>query len=388
MIALRARRVLVDGIAREGWWVSIAGERIADVGPEPARGARQIDLGEVDLVPGFIDLHSDCLDKLVHPRPTANLPLEAALFELDAMLVAHGITTNFLCIAFEEDARKHRSEEHGVAIASALGAVHASLRCDNKIHVRVDVCGDVIGTARRVASSGHVWLMSYMDHTPGTGQYPDLQVWREQYISVARATEEEIDQKLALRRERQQMGDVMRERVAQIVSDNGLVLASHDDDSVAAVARAVRLGAKISEFPVNAVAARACVEAGLGTVMGAPNARRGRSHVTNLSAREAIAEGWLDALASDFHPPSLLAAVYQLAAEDVCSWPQAVALVTSGPARIAQLHDRGRIEAGLRADLTAIDPTLVHPVVRQTWVAGVPVLGAMRETSIPTGSVT
>jgi len=387
MIALRAQRVLVDGGAREGWWVSIEGELIADVSAHPPSGAHQIDLGEVDLVPGFIDLHSDCLDKLVHPRPTANLPLEAALFELDTMLVTHGITTNFLCIALEEDARKHRSEEHGMEIAAALRAVHGSLRSDNKIHVRVDVCGNVIETARRLAAGAHVWLMSYMDHTPGTGQYSDVKVWREQYISVARATEEEVDHKLAMRRERQLMGDTMREHVAQIVREHGLVLASHDDDSVATVTRALRLGAKISEFPVNEIAARACSEAGLGTVMGAPNARRGRSHVTNLSAREAIASGWLDALASDFHPPSLLAAIYQLSAEGVCTWPQAVALVTSGPARIAQLHDRGRIEPGLRADLTAIDTTLAHPVVRQTWVAGAPALGAVRQPSETTGSV-
>ncbi|MBV8082460.1 MAG: alpha-D-ribose 1-methylphosphonate 5-triphosphate diphosphatase [Candidatus Eremiobacteraeota bacterium] len=382
MIALRARRVLVDGIAREGWWVSIDGERIADAGPEPAAHAERVDLGDVDLVPGFIDLHCDCLYKLVHPRPTANLPLKAALFELDAMLVAHGITTNFLCIALEEDAREHRSEEHSLEIAEALRAVHGSLRVDNKIHVRVDVCGDVIETARRLAGGGHVWLISYMDHTPGTGQYPDVKVWREQYVSVARVPEEEVERKLAQRLEKHRMGDAMRERVAQVAREHGLVLASHDDDSLEAVARALRLGAKISEFPVNEIAARASTEAGLGTVMGAPNARRGRSHVTNLSAREAIRAGWLNALASDFHPPSLLESVYQLAAEGVCSWPEAVALVSTGPARIAQLQDRGRIEPGLRADLCAIDPSLAHPVVRQTWVAGTPVLGtAMRASA-------
>ena len=98
--------------------------------------------------------------------------------------------------------------------------------------------------------------------------------------------------------------------------------------------------------------------------------------MNGASARDFLAAGWLDALASDYHPPSLLAAVYQMEADGACTFERAVQLVSSGPARIAGLADRGRIEVGARADLVAVAIHDGQPMVRQTWVAGAPCLGA------------
>jgi len=98
--------------------------------------------------------------------------------------------------------------------------------------------------------------------------------------------------------------------------------------------------------------------------------------MNGASARDFLAAGWLDALASDYHPPSLLAAVYQMEADGACAFERAVELVSSGPARIAGLADRGRIEVGARADLVAVAVHDGQPMVRQTWVAGRPCLGA------------
>lgn len=120
MIALRARRLLADGVERPGWWLTIERERIVEIGPELPRGAHGVDLGDVDLVPGLIDLHSDCLEALVRPRPSAELPLSEALYEMDASLVAHGITTNYLCIALEGPHTRFRTRERALATARAL----------------------------------------------------------------------------------------------------------------------------------------------------------------------------------------------------------------------------------------------------------------------------
>src|SRR5262249_29731622 len=89
-------------------------------------------------------------------------------------------------------------------------------------------------------------------------------------------------------------------------------------------------------------------------VIGAPNARGGASHHGNPSARAALSEGVLDILASDYHPPSLLAAAYALAAGGACSWAEVMALVTVSPARAARLDSGGDIAAGMRADLVAV----------------------------------
>ncbi len=64
----------------------------------PPRSARPVDLGAVDLVPGLVDLHPDCLEINARPRQSMELPLEAALVELDAEAAKWGITTHFLCV--------------------------------------------------------------------------------------------------------------------------------------------------------------------------------------------------------------------------------------------------------------------------------------------------
>ena len=52
------------------------------------------------------------------------------------------------------------------------------------------------------------------------------------------------------------------------------------------------------------------------------------------------------------------------------SLPEAVALLTDNPARMGRLPDRGRIEAGLRADLVRVRPHEGHPIIRAVWRAG------------------
>ena len=52
------------------------------------------------------------------------------------------------------------------------------------------------------------------------------------------------------------------------------------------------------------------------------------------------------------------------------SLPAAIATVTATPARLAQLDDRGRLEAGLRADLVQVRLHQGVPVVRAVWSAG------------------
>jgi alpha-D-ribose 1-methylphosphonate 5-triphosphate diphosphatase len=100
--------------------------------------------------------------------------------------------------------------------------------------------------------------------------------------------------------------------------------------------------------------------------MGAPNVLRGASHSGNVSATDLAREGLVTSLASDYLPSGLLAAVFALARNGVTSLPQAVALVTSGPAATGGLTDRGRLEPGLRADLALVDDTAAWPSVRTT----------------------
>jgi alpha-D-ribose 1-methylphosphonate 5-triphosphate diphosphatase len=74
-------------------------------------------------------------------------------------------------------------------------------------------------------------------------------------------------------------------------------------------------------------------------------------------------------LASDYLPTSLLAAVWLLARSGVATLPDAVGLVTAGPAAAFGLSDRGRIAPGRRADLLLVDDDQPWPLIRAVTTA-------------------
>jgi alpha-D-ribose 1-methylphosphonate 5-triphosphate diphosphatase len=369
MIAVRGRRVLTPAGERPEAWVLIEGERIVDVTGAPPPSARQVDLGAVDLVAGLVDLHSDCLESKTRPRRSMELPLEAGLVELDAEAAAWGITTHFLCVCLEDDLGKYRSMDRARETVAVVERLRPHLLVDHRVHLRVDVTGDGVPAAAALSESPAVGMLSYMVHLPGIGQFPDEASWRRYYTTVD-GDGERADDRLRRRLERLDGMDEARAAVAGLAKRRGVALASHDDESEAAVRRARDLGVGISEFPIRLDAAAAARGLGMDVVMGAPNARSGRSHHGNGSARDALAAGSLTVLASDYHPPSLLAAACALSDEGACSWAEAMGLVTSGPSRAAGLEDRGRIEPGARADLVAVGRRAGLPTVAGTWVAG------------------
>lgn len=375
-LGLHPSRALIEGIERRGWWVVARDGVIESVGPGRPAGTEEIELPGADLVPGLVDLHSDCLEKKLFPRSGVTLPLASAIVDLDAEVTAQGITSHYLCVCLDTDETKLRTLERAADTVTVLDGIRRELRVDHRVHLRVDMTGDGLEVAASISARPVVAMISYMVHLPGLGQFHNEESWWQYYQSRTAGGEEVLEQMLQRRRERLYRIDESRRAVATIAADLGLVLASHDDDTPEAARIAADLGVTISEFPVNVAAARTAVGAGLGVVMGAPNARFGHSHHANLSARNALQEDLLTALASDYHPPSLLTAAYQLAEDRACSWPEAMALVTANPARLAGLGDRGSIEPGRRADMVAVARRAGVPAADQVWVAGRLVLGS------------
>jgi len=106
-------------------------------------------------------------------------------------------------------------------------------------------------------------------------------------------------------------------------------------------------------------------------MMGAPNVVRGGSHSGNVAAEDLARSGHLDILSSDYVPSSLLMAAFELPTRiEGFTLPAAIRTVTEAPARATGLTDRGRLEAGLRADLVRVHMAPDGPVVRQVWRGG------------------
>ncbi len=99
------------------------------------------------------------------------------------------------------------------------------------------------------------------------------------------------------------------------------------------------------------------------TGMGAPNVVRGKSQSGNISARDLIGQTLCDFLCSDYHPSSMLQAVYTLHHEMEMDLTHAFSFVTSKPAKIANLNDRGVLKVGYLADIIVVDDQDVPKVV-------------------------
>lgn len=312
------------------------------------------------VFPGFIDMHGDMIELELEPRPKVDFPMEVAVGHLDARLAAVGVTTAYAGVSFSRSAKdgERRSFEHTSAIIRALKENIQGLRIDHRIHARFDITyTDAIAALEGLLDAGAVDLVSVMDHTPGQGQYRDI----EKLISYRMrggASEAEARARLRAQMENavpveEMLGNL--QNVSRLCKARGVATASHDDDTVQKAHLMADIGAVISEFPVTMEAAQVAKERGLMIAMGAPNAMRGQSYSGNLSARDAHAAGLLNILAADYHPAAILPAVRALSGSDPDGLVGAVRLASKNPAKALGLSDRGEVAVGKRADLAVVD---------------------------------
>lgn len=358
--------VVRDGIIQEVSTGSRSGPDVVD-----GRGAT--------LIPGLVDTHSDAFEKEIRPRPGVVLPLEFGLGSFEGRARAAGITTIFHGVAFEDSDHESRTVEQALAMCELIDAQRRSpcALIDHHVLHRLDV-RDPLGLSALESRLDQVEtsivtdrpLVSFEDHTPGQGQYADRS-WYERWVSGNRSVDPDEARRLVddLIERRDLFADHRATALSAVstrAAGGRITLMMHDPTSADEVSNAKAAGMSIAEFPTSLEAAAAAKYKGMRTVSGAPNAMRGTSHSGNVGARELIAAGLCDGLASDYLPTTLLGAVQALTTDGICSLPTAVGLVTHGPATTVGLHDRGRLEVGCRADMALVDFTKSMPIVR--WV--------------------
>ena len=337
----------------------IEGGRIAELREGPTPHADLHGAG-LTAIPGIVDLHGDMLEREIEPRPGAAFPINMSLFELDKRLAAAGVTTAYAAISFSEHRANHlRSEERAKEIVEAVGAWRGSLLTDFRIHARFEITNPrAAPVLKDLIERGLVDLVSLNDHTPGQGQYRDLEQFIH-YVSTwqgkSRAeVEASVRERMARSRDAPPSWATIAE-VTALALEAGFCIASHDDDSPEKVALVHSIGASLSEFPVTLEAARAARDAGMHVIMGAPNALRGGSHSGNLSAIAALEAGALDILASDYYPAAMLQAALCLHRDHALPLHNAINLISLNPARAVGLHDCGSLELGKLANLVLLD---------------------------------
>ncbi len=377
LVLNNARIVMADELIRGS--VQVVGGRIQSVDAGHTSVMEGIDFEGDYLLPGLVEMHTDNFERHLMPRPKVQWAELPALLAHDAEIAAAGITTVFDALGVgEADTESLRGTAwHSVVSTIDMAAHHDLLRADHFLHVRCELpAPNTIDLFEPFRAHPRLSLISLMDHTPGQRQWEDIEQARTYYTGKKGWSSEKFERQVAQATMLQEKyAEPHRAYFVQYCREHGIALASHDDTTAAHVAQARAEGATMSEFPTTMLAARAAREAGLATVMGGPNVVRGGSHSGNVAAADLARAGLLDILSSDYVPGSLLSAVMRLVHDGILSLPQAVATVTSAPAKATGLHDRGVIAPGLRADLLQVrmfdlaDGTQ-QALVRAVWREG------------------
>ena len=194
---LRNARVVTPTTVMHGH-VLVRDGLVADVDEgdiQPTAALECIDCEGDYLLPGFVELHTDNLEKHLVPRPKVVWPqAEPAFFAHDAQIVAAGITTVFDALSVGEYHDKGRIAMLGRGV-DALNHCRQSgmLRADHLLHLRCEVADPRMRDLFfPLSDTPCLKLVSLMDHTPGQRQWRDTTAYRTYYSNIKSWTDEEF----------------------------------------------------------------------------------------------------------------------------------------------------------------------------------------------------
>lgn len=321
------------------------------------------------LIPGCIDIHTDYLEKELYPRASAAFPLPFALHFMDARAATCGITTVFSAVSFSDNEEKNRNLPEAMALSRLIDETRHSLLVRHFLHARIDPnSAGILDYLQPMKELESLYLVIYNDHIPGTRQFTITQQieLRSKAFGIS---PEEAERRLQVQIEK--TSKINNRGPIYEAFKGKYIIGSHDDTTIEHVDEGKRFGATLSEMPTTLEAARRAKELGLWVCLGAPNYYRGGSHCGNLSCREAMDEGLVDVLCSDYHFPTMLASVIRMI-NDGADPSKAINMVSLNPARLLNFHhETGSIEIGKRADLVAFDGSNTFASVSHVFVDGV-----------------
>jgi alpha-D-ribose 1-methylphosphonate 5-triphosphate diphosphatase len=365
-------RVIVPGeVLIEDGVILYAGKQIEKHGKT---AQNVLDARGCYVLPGLIDLHSDSIEKELEPRPGAIFGAEMAFSELEKRLVGNGITTMYHSFSFAGAEWGIRNDGHAAdCMRKIVDMSSKTWLIRNRVHLRFEITNvQGVETVRSLIDDGMVDLLSFMDHTPGQGQYQTAEDYRRYMEKTYHLPLSRIEENIAAREQGRSQASASIEQLSATARHNEVPMASHDDDNIERLASYRNCGVTIHEFPINLAVAEAGRRMGSHVCVGAPNVVRDGSTGKGMRAMEAITAGAANIICSDYHPPAMLQAVFKLSREAM-TLSRAVCLASLEPARAIGLKLLGSLEPGHLGDAIVVSLRGGIPVVTDAVVGGVQV---------------
>lgn len=317
----------------------------------------EIDLTGYWLLPGIIDLHGDGFEHHIRPRPTAPFDKRSALQAADAELATNGVTTAWFAQSWSWEGGS-RAPDEAIALMDARRQIAHRLGADIRIQLRFETHmprdhAALLATVRNY----HLDYIVFNNHLPEALELAETSPGR--FASWAASNGHDPESLLAVVRAAKQAEAEIPSFLTALGADllaHGVTLGSHDDPDAQTRTFYRGIGAKVCEFPTSIDAAHAARAAGEPVLMGAPNIVRGGSQSGNIAAMALVEDGLCDALISDYYIPAMAQAAWALADARAMSFAHAWEMISTRPAGVMGLSDRGRLAHGQRADVVVMNP--------------------------------
>ncbi|MDD2971439.1 MAG: alpha-D-ribose 1-methylphosphonate 5-triphosphate diphosphatase [Lachnospiraceae bacterium] len=379
MIAIKNGLIVTPEEIIEGKTILIEDSVISDICEWNGEADKVIDAHNRYIIPGFIDVHSDKIEQFILPRPTAQIDFELALKECERELLNLGITTIYHSFSLYKDEffgkSPLRTRESVEKMARLVQDIHERNHLiHHRFHLRIEIDNlAAYDIAKALIEEHLIHEISFMDHSPGQGQYRDLQIYQEtiEKHHGKEIEEEGIEKILEYHKEKEMLSFAQLKELCELAHKYEITVASHDDDTIKKLQINKHIGVDISEFPINEKTAKAAHDMGFYTVVGAPNVLLGGSHSGNMSAADAICADCADIICSDYFPQAILHSIFIMHKKYNCALPGLVNRATLNPAKAMRIDDKyGSIEAGKKADLLIVDELDHYPVITHILVDG------------------
>ncbi|KJZ18850.1 alpha-D-ribose 1-methylphosphonate 5-triphosphate diphosphatase [Loktanella sp. S4079] len=319
-------------------------------------GGRSIDLGGYYIFPGIIDLHGDAFERHLAPRPTAPMPAHFGLGGTDRDAAANGVTTAWMAQSWSWEGGR-RGPTFAEDFLQAHAAYKAQMLTDLRIQIRCET--HTVDTQDRLRDAIETFGIDYVIFNNHLDEAVELaKNAPDRFAAWAAQSGRSAQEHLALVEATRDLNSQVPRYLCNLAAafdQLAVRYGSHDDPDGRTREYYSMIGAKICEFPTSRSAAALAKTWADPVLMGAPNVVRGGSQAGGIAAIALIREGLCDALVSDYSYATLSRAAFHLADEGAVDLARAWGMISTRPARIMGLGDRGAIAEGKRADLTFIN---------------------------------
>ncbi len=349
-LRLTGAQVLVPG-GLEETALSLSEGRVVDTHIK-----REVDLSGYMILPGIVDPHGDGFERHLAPRRGMMKDLSPGVISAEAELAANGITTAFLAQFYSWEGGL-RGPDFAIRMLQAVAQIRP--RVDTDLHVLLRFEAPMLEEYEAVEAliAAHdINYVVFSDHLPHAalekGKRPPRLTG--QALRAGRNPERHLANMQKMHAHRDEIPPALASLSKRLLQ-RGVLLGSHDDNSTESRRYWHDMGVRIAEFPETHIAAKEARQNGDSIIMGAPNIVRGGSHKGNAQARDMVQMGLCDALASDYHYPSLRRAAFVLAEVGILEFAAAWEMISGGPARLLGFKDRGALIPAKRADMVILD---------------------------------